>query len=416
MTEIFDALSDASVWETFYRYKSENRHLSRSEEKDLRLFISERAYLPVLDRLSSGGSFSTPEKKMIRKVHTAKKRVVYTYPREENYVLKLMTYLLLRKYDGIFSPNLYSFRVDSGISRAMGMILRTSGIRKKYTYKVDISNYFNSIDIEMMLAQLQEVLSEDPKTLELFESLLRNPDVIDRGRTVREEKGVMAGTPFAVFLANVFLSELDRAFFDSGILYARYSDDIMIFTDTEAGLDAGETLIRKTLSDKGLRINEEKEVRTLPGEPWSFLGITYSDGTVDISQVSKDKLKAKIRRKARNLRRWQARKGATDQQTVRAFIRSMNRKFFDNDAEHELTWTRWYFPLITTDVTLKEIDAYMLDWARYLAVGTHAKKRFDFRYEDFKAAGGISLVNAWYRYRKKKFTGQIPGEIMGDES
>lgn len=31
--------------------------------------------------------------------------------REENYVLKLLTYLLIRQYDDVFAKNLYSFRV-----------------------------------------------------------------------------------------------------------------------------------------------------------------------------------------------------------------------------------------------------------------------------------------------------------------
>ncbi len=402
MSEIFDELYQASVWEEYLRYKTENRHLTRSGEKDLTRYISGREYLPVLVRLNAGESFSYPEKKMIRKVHTAKKRVVYTYSREENYVLKLLTYQLLRKYDGIFSADLYSFRVNSGIHKAMDRILKTPGIRNMYTYKADISNYFNSIDVDIMCADLDALLTDDPKTVSILKALLKDPYVLEKGNVIREEKGVMAGTPPAVFLANVYLSGMDRYFEEQGILYARYSDDIIIFAETEEKCRAGEEKIRLFLQERKLSINPEKEVRTKPGEAWTFLGIQYRGGEIDVSPVAKDKLKAKIRRKARGLRRWQARKGAADMQTVRAFIRSMNRKFFDYSDQHELTWTRWYFPLINTDRTLKEIDHYMQDWVRYLGTGSHADKRYRMRYEEICEQGFVSLVNAWYRYRENR--------------
>lgn len=397
-------LADPETWKEYYWYKKERRHLNRFEDEDLKKYIDNKEYLPVTERLLAGGSFSVPEKKLIRKIGTEKKRVVYTYQREENYVLKLLTYLLIRKYDSLFSENLYSFRADCGITRAMGRILSEKGLSGMYTYKVDISNYFNSIPVEPMISCLQDVFSDDPGLFGLFSGMLRDRRVLDRDVISEEEKGVMAGTPSAVFFANLYLREMDRAFHERGILYARYSDDIIVFADTKEVRDAYAKEILSILKEKGLKVNPKKEVYTAPGEMWTFLGISYLDGITDISPVSKEKLKAKIRRKARNIKRWQVRKGASNLQAARAFLRAMNRKFFDCEVSSELTWTRWYFPLIKTDVTLKEIDRYMQDWARFLASGTHANKKYDFRYEDLKEAGYVSLVHAWYEYREQGFT------------
>ncbi len=390
-------LSDPAEWAGYLAYKREKNHLTRYEAGDLEAFIEEKAYLPVVDRILAGGSFSIPEKKLIRKMQTGRKRTVYVFPREENYVLKLLTFLLIRRYDGYFPDNLYSFRVSRGVKKAMRTVLRTPGLDRLYTYKADISNYFNSIPVEPMLHRLSPLLSDEPETFDLFAKILRDPRVLDRGEVLEEEKGVMAGTPFAVFLANVYLVGLDRDEEARGSFYARYSDDIILFAETEEERERGAERILAALREDGLSVNREKEFRTAPGEAWSFLGISYHDGTVDISPVSADKLKAKMRRKARALRRWQARKGATNEQTAKAFIRSMNRKFFDADSSHELTWTRWYFPLINTDKTLHVLDRSMQDWVRYLATGTHAKSRFRFRYEDLKRLGYVSLVHAWYR-------------------
>lgn len=398
---IFFRLSDQISWEGYFCYKQEKHHLTRYEERDLRNFINNREYLVVVEKLKAGGHFSYPEKKLIRKMHTDKKRTVYTFPREENYVLKFMTFMLLRKYDYVLQDNLYSFRTNYGVRKAMAKLLSIKGLSSKYSYKVDISNYFNSINVGRMTEMLDEIMSDEPEILRLLKELLNNPYVIDGGSIICEEKGVMAGTPFAVFLANIYLTDLDKAFKESGCDYARYSDDIIIFADTHEELEMRAESIRLMLDRFGLKVNEKKEIYSEPGQPWSFLGIEYNNGTVNVSPVSKEKLKAKIRRRARSIKRWQVKKDADSERAVKAFLRAMNRKFFDPDSSHELTWSRWYFPLISTDETLHEIDLYVQDWARYLAVGTHSKKRYSMNYDRLKDLGYISLVNEYWKYRKE---------------
>ena len=100
--------------------------------------------------------------------------------------------------------------------------------------------------------------------------------------------------------------------------------------------------------------------------------------------------------------RWQARKGATGENAAKAFIRAFNRKLFENTAEHELTWVRWYFPLINTTDSLKIIDEYSQQYIRYLATGKHTKAAYNFRYEQMKELGYISLVNRYYKLEKEE--------------
>ena len=389
-------LSDPAEWERYYCYKEENRHLTREEAADLRAYIDHREYEPAVSRVLSGGAFSIPEKKLIRKLNTEKKRTVYLFPREENYVLKLLTFLLLRRYDSLFTDNLYSFRVSQGAGKALTHILHTPELRRMYSYKVDVRDYFNSIDADQMLEMLSGIFEDDSSLFHLFYQILKNPLVNDQGKITEEKKGVMAGTPFAVFLANLYLLPLDQEMERRGFLYARYSDDIILFAPTLEKREEGVQIILQTLESRKLSVNPEKEVRTAPGEPWTFLGISYAGGSIDVSPVSAEKLKARIRRKARAIKRWQVRKQATNEQAVIALIRSMNRKYFCADSSHELTWTRWYFPLITTDRTLHELDLYLQYWIRYLAAGRHRQKNYQFRYEEMKALGYRSLVHAWY--------------------
>ena len=103
-----------------------------------------------------------------------------------------------------------------------------------------------------------------------------------------------------------------------------------------------------------------------------------------------------MKRKADALVRWKKRKGASDERAVRAFIRCFNRKFFENPVHSELTWCRWFFPLITTDESLKAIDHYMQECIRYVALGRHSKAGYNLRYETMKEYGYRPLVSAYY--------------------
>ena len=83
-----------------------------------------------------------------------------------------------------------------------------------------------------------------------------------------------------------------------------------------------------------------------------------------------------------------------------AFVRVFNRKLFENPVDNELTWAYWYFPVLTTDESLHELDRYAQDCLRFLMTGKHTKARFNARYADLKALGYRSLVHEYYEFRK----------------
>ena len=397
---ILDYLYNQRVWITYFDYKVLNKHLGEKESQEFFLFIRDKKYIDVLDQILTKG-FSIPCKKQIQKIASIKKRVVYTFPQEENYILKLLTYLLIRRYDNIFSPNLYSFRANHCVKQAFQRIVATPNISQYYTYKVDISDYFNSIDINILLQRLRNVLQDDKPLYDFIEALLKNPLVEENGEVIEEQKGVMAGCPIAVFLANVYLLDLDRMFAEEDAMYCRYSDDIIIFTKTEEDQKRLKKKLLASLDTYHLKLNTAKEVSTIPNEPWTFLGLKYANGQIDVSDIAVKKIKAKMRRKARALIRWKNRNNRESIHAVKAFIKAFNKKFYNNTDIHDMTWARWYFPLITTDKSLKIIDQYMQECIRYIATETHTKSQYSFRYSQMKDLGYQSLVNNWYQYLQK---------------
>lgn len=399
---LIEQLADEQTWNEFFSYKQQLGHLSQQHEKELQQFIGEKAYLKVLDRVRTKG-FPLPQKRLISKVNSDKKRVVYTYPTAENYLLKLLTYLLIRRYDRLFAPNLYSFRVRHGVKRAIQFLRGAENLSAKFVYKVDIHDYFNSVAVELLLPQLQRIMAYETECFQLIANLLTNPHVaLPDGQIVCERKGIMAGVPLASFLANLYLNDLDWHFHRQGMLYARYSDDIILFASSAEEREMAIDYLHDYLQAHRLTINEKKEVVTEPSQKWTFLGVSFENGVFDVSEVSASKLKMKMRRKSRALLRWKARKGVDNDKAARAFVKAFNRKLYDNDAENELTWSRWFFPIINTTRTLTLIDHYMQDCLRYIATEKRTKGRYRFTYEEMKALGYRNLVHEYYRIQEQK--------------
>ena len=379
--------------------------MNEREAADLSRFIEFEEYLPPAEGIIEFNRFGIPEKLLVNKTESGKKRTVYKYPREENYILKFLVYQL-RKYDGIFPDNLYSFRSSITVKSAIDDIRRRQLSKNMFVYKTDISDYFKSVDISLLLPILEEVFSDDERLFSFLKSILESNEVIYQNEIIYENKGIIPGAPISSFLANVFLSGMDSFFFEKNIDYMRYSDDIIVFAKTREELDEYISIIKGFISDKGLCVNEKKEEYFLPGQPFNFLGFEFDNGRVDISSISIKKLKAKMRRKTRALRRWADSKGAPGTAAARAFIKRFNAKLFSNPVKNELTWTRWFFPVINTDEGLKEIDRYEMECIRYLATGKRTKGRYNFTYEDAKNLGYRNLVNEYYKFKSSDFRKQ----------
>ena len=399
--DILTQLESPALWQDFLEYRKTSYRLTAQEERELLQFIDNEEYLPILRGIRQGNPFPYPRKAAISKKSTSKKRIVYIYPPKENWVLKAMTHLLLRRYDDLFTPNLYSFRAGHGVQEAVDYLHRTPNIGQMWSYKADIRNYFNSIPVDNLLPLLKQAIPDEPEVYHFLDSMLKNPLVLDQGNLISEEKGIMAGCPLSTFLANLYLCELDKLFFENRWIYARYSDDIILFAPNREELDMRISMVHQFLAEKGLTINPDKESFSQPGEPWIFLGICHSDGVVDVAPVSVEKIKAKMRRKTRALRRWADRKHLDGIHAARAFIKVFNRKLFENPISNDLTWARWFFPLITTDKSLREIDHYAQQCIRTLATGSHTKSAYNFRYEQMKGLGYISLVNRYYSFHQE---------------
>ena len=164
-------------------------------------------------------------------------------------------------------------------------------------------DYFNSIPVEGLVESLPPTIVDDEPLHRLLVATLRDKRVLVGDREVLDShKGVMAGTPLAPLLSNLYLRPLDDAFEEARIPFVRYADDMVVFGTEQEVVRHGADLERR-LGGLGLSLNERKTRLSPPGRPWEFLGLRYDRGSLDLAANTAAKLRRRVRRIARRARR-----------------------------------------------------------------------------------------------------------------
>lgn len=402
MESIISQIANEKTWEEYLEFKKEQLSMTKYEIKELEEYVNSKKYMEVAKKIVEGKyQFTIPEKHLINKINKKKKRTVYTFNQDENMILKVISYLFSKKYDKDYCDNCYSFRKKYTVRDAIKRLTTAPNIDELYGYKVDIENYFNSVNVNVLLKKLEQFLDNDEELYLLIQNILKDDKVLFNNDIIQESKGIMAGVPISSFLANIYIQEIDEYFKNENVLYARYSDDIILFT-TRDKLDNYINKLNNMLEINKLTLNQDKIQYIDANEKWDFLGFSYKDGTIDLSDIAKKKIKGKIKRASKKLRRWMIRKDASYERAVKAVIKKFNKKFYEVKNKSDLTWSLWYFPIINTSKGLHEIDLYMQECLRYIRTGKYNKKNYNLKYEELKKLGYKPLVSEYYRLLEEK--------------
>lgn len=401
MESILTQLTRQDVWEEFLAYRLMKGRFSWHEFEEADAYVEREDYLPTARKIAAGGGLGIPQKRIVNKMGTGRKRVVYTFSPEEMTILKLMAFRLY-DYDHCFAPNCYAFRRGMKASDAIFHIIRAIGDREMWAYKLDIHDYFNSIPTDLLLPMLKEMMADDRPLYRFFEKMLSDKRVVSNGLTIHESHGVMAGTPTSPFLANVYLKEVDRFFHEAHVTYARYSDDIIFFAPDRDTLEKHKSQMAAFLRQYRLEMNPDKEKIYSPSEAYEFLGFKCHGHDIDISEATQKKMKGKIKRASKALLRWSSRNHTEPEKAMKGLINHFNRVFFENGDAETLTWSRWFFPVINQTEGLREIDHYLQQNIRFLSTGKHRKANYRADYPLLKRLGYRSLVGEYYKFKNSR--------------
>lgn len=339
----------------------------------IKRYLDKELHLPAdfnidnyIEMILNNYTWSMPTQYLIPK-DNGKFREIYSFTERDSFLLKVINEILFKKCGHLISESVYSYTKGIRTYNACRHIqhaIRTSS--NLIGYKLDLSNYFLSVDKKIILNAVNELVED-----ELGKTILNNffsiRSYIHKGEIYSKELSLMPGSAISAFFANYIPHDIDNFIEDNADLYARYGDDMVIFTRDEDKLNKIYAEVSKMYGEIGLKFNESKTEILNSNKPITFLGLTTTRSSIDISSKNFMKMKKFVK----HMVKIKVKKG--DLNSVKSCINLVNRILLGQDeSTTELvphSKLAYIYSNVTTDRTLKELDFYFKDRIRQAFTG-----------------------------------------------
>lgn len=379
MYEIDALLREDRFWQDTYNNFISKWSLSMEDMNELtRVFYFEKE--TILSDLYSGNfKWSVPIKERLNKYGTKKKRIVYKFPLRERFINGVLYRVLSEYFKLEISEVCFSYKKGASTITAVNYLREDKSIYSMQGVKLDISSYFNSVGerpLQRLVCRLFMGL-EDTSVYRLVNELYSLHSVHDKSVVVDEYMGLIPGTAIASFFANYSLKELDDYMCrDTSIIYARYSDDIIMFSRTKEKQQILLDKVSSVLDKFELTINSRKFVYFEPETDIEFLGLVFNVDLIDIHRNTLDKMKGKFKHDISKARKQVEIDGKDWELMAKRIIHKYNHLIYKCYLEDKSKygWGYYAFRYVTTDRSIRELDYYFKDQLRYLCTGKHNKE------------------------------------------
>lgn len=220
-----------------------------------------QGHLYVLwNRLASGSYFPSAVKEVeIPKKDGRKRKLGVPTLRDRIAQGVIKDYMEIR-IDHHFHKHSYGYRPMKNAHQALSQV-RKNCQKIDWVIDLDIKNYFDEIDHELVLKAVESLIEEKWVRMYVKRWLEAKIQKVTGEEVERGGKGTPQGGVISPLLANLFLHYaldkwLEKNY--SGIKFVRYADDVIIHCRSKQEADEMLKAVSERLQKVGLRLNEEK--------------------------------------------------------------------------------------------------------------------------------------------------------------
>lgn len=199
------------------------------------------------------------------------------------------------RYEKIFLGNSYGYRPGKGATKAIRRVIaECHKSQYKFVLRLDIDNFFDTIDHEILRKRLIATGTEAEIVRLIMLSVQMGKVKQGSFEWVETEYGTPQGAVLSPILSNFYLHSFDQFAVSQNVPYVRYADDFLFLTETRE--QAGQILAKteKHLKEKlKLKLNQPSEIIDLK-DGFDFLGITVKDKQATITEKKRADLCERI--------------------------------------------------------------------------------------------------------------------------
>ena len=295
------------------------------------------------------------------------------------------------RYDRIFVGNSYGYRPGKGATKAIRRVLAECKNKKyKYVLRLDIDNFFDSIDHFLLRRRLVGTGTEE-EIVRLIMLCMQMGKVRMRSREwIDTILGSPQGAVLSPLLANLYLHSFDQFAISRRLPYIRYADDFLFLCESREQaqdlLEKAEQYLKEKLK---LSLNQPPSILKL-SDGFDFLGITVKDYQATITEKKREKICQRI------LELELCDKGLTPR----------SEKVWQGICN--------YYAQLLPENDLECFDAYLL--MRLQAIVNEQPQLFNSKTALQYALGGISFLSPQYKSRKNLYLGELVADYAGQKN
>jgi group II intron reverse transcriptase/maturase/CRISPR-associated endonuclease Cas1 len=295
------------------------------------------------------------------------------------------------RYDRIFVGNSYGYRPGKGATKAIRRVLQECKNKKyKYVLRLDIDNFFDSIDHFLLRRRLVATGTEE----EIVRLIMLCMEMGKVKQKSREWIDTMLGTPqgavLSPLMANLYLHSFDQFAISRNLPYIRYADDFLFLCESR---EQAQELLEKTeqyLKEKlKLSLNQPPSILKL-SEGFDFLGITVKDFQATITEKKREKICQRI----------------VELELCDEGLTPRSQRVWDGISN--------YYAQLLLENDLECFDAYLL--MRLQDIIVKHPELFNSKTALQHALAGISFLSPQYKARKKMYLGELVADFAAQKN